>query len=169
MVHGELVADVMLEKLARWIRLSGTSITSAPFTSDNSIIRYVKKHNGILLTQDEPLAGRSSKRKFKVLLVKGSSIEEQLAFVACSLGLKIRTTPSGICPYCNAKLVKIAKESAKAAVPNAVAKSHTSFYTCKKCKRVYWRGTHWNKISARLKLAMQIKNKQLKNMRNSRD
>ncbi|MEM3215737.1 MAG: Mut7-C RNAse domain-containing protein [Candidatus Micrarchaeaceae archaeon] len=157
-VQKKLVADAMLEKLARWIRLSGTKIATLPFSDDNDIIRYVKRRNATLLTQDEQLAARSNRRKFKVLLVKGASVEEQLAFVACSLNLKIHITPAYICPYCNATLVKMKKKSVQNRIPDRVAKSHTSFYMCKKCKRIYWRGTHWNNISARLRRALLIKN-----------
>ncbi len=154
-----LVADVMLEKLARWIRLSGNKIESAPFVKDEKLISYVKKKKAILLTQDEALAQRSKKRGFKVVLVKGSSIEEQLAYVSFVIGMRLRASPSLICPYCNVKLEKASKKEIQGKVPERVAKSHRLFYICPKCKRIYWKGSHWKEIEKRLRCARELERK----------
>ncbi|MGC8629175.1 MAG: Mut7-C RNAse domain-containing protein [Candidatus Micrarchaeia archaeon] len=154
-----LVADVMLSKLARWLRLSGTSVEDVRFSDDDRIIKYVKEKKAILLTADEALAQRSKKQGFKVLLVKEGSIEEQLAFVAKSLGLNISACPSSICTYCNAPLERIKKEDAVKYVPEHVAKRYRAFYKCPKCGRVYWHGTHWLAISKKLEKARKLESK----------
>ncbi|MGC8676545.1 MAG: Mut7-C RNAse domain-containing protein, partial [Candidatus Micrarchaeia archaeon] len=154
-VPKRLVADVMLAKLARWLRLAGIRVESAPYIDDDKIIDYVRKKRATLLTEDEQLAGRSKKQQFSALLVKGNSIEKQLAYVANATGAKIGAAPALICPYCNTRLVKVVKAKAEG-VPEHVAKTHRVFYMCNSCKRIYWRGTHWREISKKLRKAREI-------------
>ncbi|MGC8547858.1 MAG: Mut7-C RNAse domain-containing protein [Candidatus Micrarchaeia archaeon] len=151
-----LVADIMLAKLARWLRLGGVSIESAPYVSDDKLIKYVKKRRALLLTLDEALAERSKKQGFRVLLVKGSGIVEQLAYVSGVLGLSLSEKPSGICPYCNARLVKVEKKKVLERLPERVAKEHRIFYLCRNCNRIYWQGSHWKDISKKLRLAKSL-------------
>jgi uncharacterized protein with PIN domain len=149
-----LVADKMLAKLARWIRLGGHKIEDAITNSDDSLIKYARTRHAVLLTQDEALANRARRQHFRVLLVKGNGIEEQLAFVAKNLGLRLSTKPSGICPYCNARLIRVDKSKIK--LPEKVARRYRVFYKCPECGRVYWHGSHWKKIESRLKEAKRI-------------
>ncbi len=73
--HQRLVADVMLAKLARWLRLAGIEVEAAEITDDIRLIAYVKSRY---------------------------------------------------------------------------------FYVCKKCGKIYWKGTHWKSITKRLKKARRI-------------
>ncbi len=152
-----LVADSMLSKLARWLRLGGISIENAPCGDDKEIISFVKRRRAILLTADEQLANRSRKRGFRVLLVREKDLEHQLAHVISTLGLKVNV-PGMICPICNGKLASIGKKNVKGLVPENAYKKHRKFYKCEKCGKVYWEGTHWKKIRERYKKVLKIAN-----------
>lgn len=152
----KLVADVMLAKLARWLRLAGVSIEDAPYTDDNKIIRYVRRKKALLLTSDSMLAGRVRKRKFRALLIHEKDLEHQLAFTAEEIGLDISGYPGRICPVCNGRLRMISKKAAAARVKSAAYESHFEFYVCGGCDRVYWHGAHWKVIGKRLKRANGI-------------
>ena len=151
-----LVADIMLAKLARWLRLAGISIEDTPYVEDNKIIGYVKRKKALLLTADEMLAGRAKKRKFNVLLIKEGNLEHQLAFVAHELDLDISRYPGRICPICNGRLKKTSKKSVEGKVQKTAYEQYSDFYTCSKCGRVYWYGTHWNAIGKRFEKAGSI-------------
>lgn len=151
-----LVADVMLAKLARWLRLSGNAISDVKSSDDKEIIRYVKRRKAVLLTKDEGLAARSKKNNFKVLLVEGNSIGEQLAFVAKKLKLRIKAEPAMICPVCNLKLYRTEKSKVRKKLPKKSSVLYNEFYICKKCGRVYWKGTHWQDIKKRLEKAKRL-------------
>ncbi len=152
----KLVADIMLAKLARWLRLAGISIEDAPYVEDSKIIDYVKRKKALLITADVMLTGRAKKRKFRVLLIKEKDLEHQLAFVAGELDLDIGGYPGKICPICNGKLRKANKGSLAGKVRKIAYGRYSEFYTCRKCGRVYWHGTHWNAIEKRFKEANYI-------------
>lgn len=157
MPRPKLVADVMLAKLARWIRLSGNSVLDVPSSDDKKIISYVKRRGAVLLTLDQTLTAAAKKRNCRVLLVEGKTVEKQLAFVAKKLRLKIATGPGRICSVCNAKLAAVDKLKVMDRLPKASSELHTKFYLCRKCGRVYWEGTHWRDIRTRLVKAKRLK------------
>jgi len=146
----KIVADNMLVKLARWLRLGGISVENAPYTVDNKIISFVKRKRALLLTSDKQLARRSRRRGFDVLLINYADLDKQLAYVIKALSLKPRI-PGMICPICNGKLKKVSKSSVKDLVPKRVYALHNNFYKCGRCGRIYWKGTHWEKIKERYK------------------
>ena len=55
------VADAMLGKLTRWLRLVGLRVVYAPDAGaieDDDVIKLAAKNNAILLTRDEELAAK---------------------------------------------------------------------------------------------------------------
>lgn len=50
------------------------------------------------------------------------------------------------CAKCNGELIDATAEDVKADVPEAVAKTHSKFWRCSSCKRIYWEGGHWKNI-----------------------
>jgi YgiT-type zinc finger domain-containing protein len=146
-----LVADVMLAKLARWLRLSGISIEDAPNASDEVIISFVKRKKALLLTSDRQLADRAKKQKFRVLFVEPNTLEHQIAYVAKELGLGLNESPNKICPVCNGRLKKISKKKLLHKVPKHALEINSAFYVCSRCGKIYWKGTHWKKINLRFK------------------
>lgn len=151
-----IIADSMLVKLARWLRLGGIGVYDAPNGGDEEVIRFVKGKKGVLLTRDEGLALRAKKQGFDVLLVKGEGIEEQLGYVSRMLGLRIKKSPGNICTICNGELRKISKKAAKGKAPARTWKRYRIFYICSKCGRLYWKGTHWRRIEEGLRNAGKI-------------
>ncbi|MGC8587300.1 MAG: Mut7-C RNAse domain-containing protein [Candidatus Micrarchaeia archaeon] len=149
--HQRLVADVMLAKLARWLRLAGIEVEAAAITDDNRLIASVKRKNAMLLTSDRELSLRARRRKFKVLYVPEASIDDQLAFVARSLKLRIGVSNSKICTKCGGKLERVKKSEVAGKVPQLAYDKNRYFYMCKKCGKIYWKGTHWKSITKRLK------------------
>ncbi|MEM3208545.1 MAG: Mut7-C RNAse domain-containing protein [Candidatus Micrarchaeaceae archaeon] len=151
-----LVADVMMAKLARWLRLAGIPIQDAQGSDDSAVIRFVKHRHALLITADRRLAERAGRRRFRVLLVSQKDLDSQIAFVMKSLGLKISAMPSMICPVCNIKLRSVSKGYVRSKVPERAYKMHRKFYTCTKCGRIYWHGTHWDAIERRFRRVRRI-------------
>jgi len=152
--HRRLVTDVMLAKLARWMRLLGISVESAPYVNDERILRYVKRTKSILLTSDKALYRRALKAGAGSLLVQGDSLAAQLKLVFGALGLAPDTNRE-ICTLCNSPLRKISPESAtRHRVPKRIVERYNEFYYCGRCKKVYWRGTHMKRV---MKVASLLK------------
>jgi uncharacterized protein with PIN domain len=58
-----------------------------------------------------------------------------------------------LCPQCGSPLKKIAKKKVKALVWPRVYARHDAFWVCgnKKCRQIYWKGTHVREIRRVLK------------------
>src|SRR5436305_1230809 len=77
---------------------------------------------------------------------------EQLRQVLTELGL--RPDPDrllGRCLRCNVPLTPLEAETARARVPPWVARTQETFRACPECGRVYWRGTHVQRMLSRLR------------------
>ena len=150
------LADLMLGSLCRWLRMMGYSC-AYPTTkdpkkpvSDDALIRLASKEHRILLTRDEELAARA-KSYSRVLLLESTRLSEQLRTVRKAFGLKPKGSISkSRCPKCDGILLRVSKASIKGAVWPFVYSHHSAFWCCQSCGQIYWKGTHWDKISRRL-------------------
>jgi len=145
------VADEMLKKLARWLRLLGVETLYPDSIDDDDIIKFTKKHDKVLLTMDSELCRRARKEGVKVFLMPRKSTEEQLVLLIKRFKLDVSDAPSkALCPLCNGMLKEAGKKDVKTKVPPEVLSKHDAFWMCKKCKKVFWEGSHWERIKRNL-------------------
>lgn len=139
-----LLADAMLGKLARWLRLLGLDTRYAE--GDDHRIAYLARSEGrVLLTMDWTLAQR---RGLRTVLITSQSLEAQIEEVIAAVG----APPPGAsprCMACNAPLVEIAPEATRDRVPAYVARTHDVFHCCPKCGKIVWKGSHWQDMESR--------------------
>ena len=140
------VADVMLGKLAKWLRLLGYDTLYFRDSDDRDLARIARTSKRILLTRDVELTKR---RGVPFYLVRHEHIEEQLREVFKHLHLEITDTFSR-CPECNHMLHVVEKETVREKIPPYVYQTHTRLSECPNCGRVYCRGSHWAHIIATL-------------------
>jgi uncharacterized protein with PIN domain len=145
------IADAMLGTLAKWLRILGYDTLFDPDQTDHQLVRLARAEDRVLLTRDRELAQR---RGVRVLLVASQSLEAQIGQVLAELGLEPRRSFSR-CPVCNEPLAAIDRETARAQVPAYVAETHKTFKSCPACQRVYWRGTHWQRMDDQLAQMLQ--------------
>ncbi len=141
----KLLADHMLGSLARWLRLMGYDTAYPEPGPDRDLIDRARKEGRILLTRDKELAARVP----GAVQVRSDELEVQIREVAGVLGLRL-VDPLSRCSLCNEVLVPAPPEDVKALVPEAVRSRHHEFWQCPSCKRVYWQGSHWDKMVERL-------------------
>jgi len=113
--------------------------------TDRALIERVRLEDRILLTRDKELAGRVS----GAVQIRSDDLEEQIREVAKVLPLRL-IDPLSRCSLCNAVLVPASVEQVKEVVPDGVRARHQSFWRCPSCRRVYWQGSHWDKMTERL-------------------
>lgn len=136
----------MLGTLAKWLRILGYDTLFDPALNDHQLVRLARAEGRVLLTRDRELARR---RGLRVLLVASEQLDAQIRQVLAELDLEPRRSFSR-CPVCNELLEKIAPEQARSRVPAYVAQTHRTFRACPSCRRVYWRGTHWQQMDEQL-------------------
>ncbi|MBI5343845.1 MAG: Mut7-C RNAse domain-containing protein [Deltaproteobacteria bacterium] len=133
-------ADAMLGSLARWLRTLGADVEYDSRIDDSTLIQRAIKEGRIILTRDTRLAKRKVFKDICVFIEK-DSVDEQLRQVAG----RFRIGMSGFltrCLRCNALLEAALKTSVRDNVPPYVYETQGEFSRCARCGRVYWGGTH---------------------------
>lgn len=144
----KFIADVMLGRLAKRMRLLGFDVLYDRTLDDNEIIRLSLDQDRVILTRDASLASRPLARNR--VFISSNFIREQLEQVisACSLEA---FRPLTRCSECNVSLDPIAKQDARDLVPCHVYGASDSFLHCPRCERIYWSGTHVRRMALPLK------------------
>jgi len=133
-----LLADGMLGKLAKWLRLLGYDTAYDNAASDPELARRARAEGRVLLTRDRELAAR---RGLHTLLIQSETLDEQIQEVRNALGPPPHPRFSR-CVVCNAALEAASPAEIADRVPPYVLKTQTEFHRCPGCKRVYWPGSH---------------------------
>lgn len=143
------VADVMLGSLSRWLRLFGFDTLYSNNFTDKELIKISVQDTRTLLTRDTKLA--KSKLLKNVLFIHSENVREQikevLSRIPCHMNL-VSLTPR--CPLCNGEMEKVKKEEIgkiKDEIPDHVVFTAEEFIMCKLCKKIYWHGTHKERIN----------------------
>jgi uncharacterized protein len=140
-----LLVDAMLGRLTRWLRLMGYDAVYWQMGSDTALAARARAEGRLIVTRDHQLAGR---RHVRALLIHGETLDRQIAEIRAALGPD--PAPFTRCSQCNALLVALPHADAQALVPPYVWHTQTVFRRCPACGRVYWKGTHWPGMSARI-------------------
>lgn len=138
------VADAMLGRLARWLRMMGYDVVFLGNAEDIELLRVARSEGRLLLTRDRHLARRAGRLG---VFVESQRLQDQLRELAAR-GLITGPLETTRCPLCNAVLQELPREAARGRVPPYVYQTQQEFYVCPVCDRVYWAGTHWQNVQA---------------------
>jgi hypothetical protein len=152
----KFIADHMLGRLARWLRLLGydTLYSSKPL-ADAELKRLAAAEGRILLTRDKDLAsasGVSGENSAvlgaapRVVYVRAEYVYEQLRELLQRLKLEIGAEALQRCARCNGLLESVEKSAVCGFVPEGVYERQEEFWRCKVCGKYYWQGSHWLRI-----------------------
>lgn len=134
----KLLADCMLGRLAKWLRLLGYDTAYDNGASDPELARRARAEDRLLLTRDRELAAR---RGLRTLLIESEMLEEQVREVQDALGPPPGPVLSR-CSVCNVVLEAVSPAEIADRVPPYVLRTQTEFQRCPGCGKVYWPGTH---------------------------
>jgi uncharacterized protein with PIN domain len=152
------LADGMLGKLSRWLRMLGCDVKYQNDLNDDELIKIAVKENRILLTRDVQLFSRAKKNNVQAYLVRSRTETEKLAEVTQQFYIKLEIDAANSrCPKCNAGLEPIPKDEVNGKIPQATSRLHTDFWKCADCGQIYWHGSHWQKINRKLLDAKTLK------------
>ena len=140
-------------KLAKWLRLMGYDTRLFSGSDDSQLIAQAQAEGRVILTRDTQIMKRRviTRGKVKAILIQSDAPEIQIHQVIVSLSLDPNFRPFTLCLECNQILVERDREGAKDLVPPYVYQTQSQFMQCPACHRLYWRGTHWQTMSERLK------------------
>lgn len=134
------IADVMLGRLARWLRLLGFDTVYYYDISDRRLIKVAKEQRRLILTRDTRLVKIKGIKDY--LLIRANDSFQQLLEVIHALDLKDFYLLTR-CVACNGQLSKVPdKKEVRDSIPDFVFHNFHVFLKCHDCGKVYWEGTH---------------------------
>lgn len=153
----KFIADDMLGKLAKWMRVMGCDVEYFPNISDRELAERAYTNGRIILTRDTLLIRRKKVRN-NHFFIRSDDYNEQLQEVIKRFSLNPFAGFLTRCLLCNEPLQNIEKEQAAAHVPPYVYETRHSFKTCPSCKRIYWEATHKDRMQEHLEAILTDKN-----------
>lgn len=150
----KFLADSMLGKLARWLRLMGFDTLYYPSISDEELIEKAKKEGRIVLTKDGGLVNKN--RYTNIIYITDSDPNRQIKMIIKKLKLNPWEGLFSRCTHCNHLVEKIKEVSQyKEKIPPYAYRTSPSFYYCPSCNKVYWEGSHHQKIKTKIRSLME--------------
>lgn len=137
-------ADAMLGRLARWLRTLGWDTAFDDAIADEELVHRSLEEARCILTRDAGIL--EEWRVGNVLLVEAERPLEQLREVVSALGLPRPRRLFTRCRMCNSPLRRAAPEEVAAKVPERVRRRAADFRRCPNCGRVYWEGSHTERM-----------------------
>lgn len=135
------IADAMLGRLAKWMRILGCDVSYYRAIEDGKLVELALNEGRLILTKDTLLIKRR-KAKGNFFLVIGNSYKDQLTQVAVHFSIDPYKDLLTRCVECNIPLRDIDKEKVRDLVPEYVYNSEGPFRRCPGCKKIYWPATH---------------------------
>lgn len=140
----KMIADAHLGGLARLLRMAGFDTLYDNNYADRAIVDRALADRRIVLTRDRELL--KVKRLTHGCYVHALKPELQLHEIMQRLDLVQHLHPFSRCLKCNVLLRPVAKAEIIDRLPASVSARHQHFTTCDGCGRLYWRGSHWERM-----------------------
>jgi uncharacterized protein len=134
------ITDAMLGRLARWLRTLGYDTAYDDAIPDGELVRRAFKDGRHILTRD--------RRLFDEWRIEGGRVIEaerpleQLSEVVAAFDLPRPTRLFTRCRVCNALVQRVERSAVAGRVPPRVWERESEFAECPSCGRVYWEGSH---------------------------
>ena len=146
------VLDVHLGKLASYLRLSGFDSLYRSDFDHESLARLSNAQRRILLTRDRGLLKRS--QVTHGYWIREASPRLQLIEVLRRFDLWDSLEPFSRCLRCNEKIRPIPREEVSSRLLPRTREHYREFRLCPQCDRVYWKGSHHDRMQRFLEEAV---------------
>ena len=146
------LADAHLGGLARFLRMLGFDTLHERALADADIRRLAWDEGRIVLTRDRELL--KCREIVRGCYVHALKPEAQLSEVAGRYRLAERARPFTLCLHFNRTLEAVDKSAVADRLPQKVLLMHEMFTHCGGCGRIYWPGSHYERMLAALDRAL---------------
>ena len=142
------IVDAMLGNLAKKLRIIGYDSKYFSSIDDDKLILIAKNEKRIILTKDEQLSKIAEKQNIGYVLIRGNDEFEQVAQINEKIKLEkfVMDTNNSRCIACNGNLQQVEKYRIIGKIPEGVFEREKLFWMCDSCKKIYWEGTHFEKL-----------------------
>lgn len=140
------VLDVHLGKLAKALRMLGFDACYQNDYDDKTIAALAARDQRLVLTRDIGLL------KHKAIIwgywLRSQHAAKQVTEVLQHFRLQHQVAPFTRCLACNALIEAVPKELVWEQLPPNTRRYFEAFFRCTQCRRVYWKGSHYDRMQA---------------------
>ena len=145
----KFLADRTTGKLARKLRALGFDVVYRGGGPVEEAAEVASTEGRMFLTRSRRLPEKGG--DLRVTVIEADDPREQLREVLT----KLKMEPSAgqffsRCLMCNEILLSVSKEEVEGTVPDFIYRSYDSFHACPRCRRVFWPGTHLQRMKREL-------------------
>jgi uncharacterized protein with PIN domain len=135
------LADVMVGRLARWLRVLGYDTLYTRKGIDSPLVVRAYKEDRIILTRCSKIYKKIGPER--AVFIHFDNFRNQVSEVIDALNLKFDSNIFlSRCLECNLLLIPLPREEAQTKVPPYVFQTIEEFKTCPQCSKIFWSGTH---------------------------
>jgi uncharacterized protein len=145
----KFVSDVHLGRLTKYLRMMGLDVLYNNNFDDDEIVRISLKEKRAILTKDRGILKRSEVSHG--YWVRSTKVEEQVKEILERFDLQKEIKEFSRCIECNKPLKPVKKELIISQLPPKVAQSQNKFMRCPSCKKIYWKGSHYQRMFSFIK------------------
>lgn len=141
------ITDVNVGKLTKFLRMLGFDCAYNWMWDDDKIVDIANREKRIVLSRDIQLLKR--KKIIWGKLISSTNTLDQLKEVIQFFGLKIDKNSNKAfsrCLVCNTKLINIPKKEIIHRLEPKTKKYFNKFSICPNCDKIYWAGSHVDKM-----------------------
>ncbi len=134
------IADAMLGRLAKSLRILGYDVSYDSGIDDASLKLAAVRERRIILTRDREVAATGL--PVRVVLIESDHHTEQLRQVMVDVRLPVPDALFTRCLLCNVRVEDAPRADVEGSVPPYVFATQERFARCPRCGRIYWPATH---------------------------
>lgn len=142
MTDEQFLLDVMLGKLATYLRLCGYDTVYAQeegIEADDALKQFAESEQRRLVTRDQELAARTE----GALLLETRDVADQLAELAAhGVAIELPAEPQR-CSLCNGLVRTLGDDEGR---PDHAPDDIEPIWQCRACEQYFWKGSHWERM-----------------------
>lgn len=143
----KFACDAMLGALARWLRVSGIDVYYNAGIDRSGLFRVAREEGRTILTRTHAFEELTAIPPYEV--IESEIVEDQVPqFFRDHPEIDPWSRIFTRCIRCNELLEKVAKDDIEDRLEPLVKERITDFNRCPSCDRIYWAGTHVDRMKA---------------------
>ncbi len=142
----KFIADVQLGTLAKYMRMLGLDTFYRNSYWKNEIIEISLKERRVILTKDKDLLKRTEITHG--YWIRNDNPDQQIKELIKRFDLRNEIKEFTRCFQCNTELINVDKKDIQEKLPPKIREQQNEFSFCGSCNKIYWKGTHYEKMSA---------------------
>ena len=141
------VADRMLGKLAKGLRLLGYDTVYYQGEDLYHLIQWARAEGRVILTRNRKLVAKRPEDRLVRIMGDHPTLQLQ-ELIQKGYVTRDEEVHFSRCLLCNALLDEIPRGEAEGHVPDFVFHERKEFFRCPQCRRIYWQGSHQKNMQA---------------------